>query len=63
MTLIIPHKKTKNHRIMTAEQKGHNHLINSARMRVEHSIGRPKRYVRLADPYDRTKASSTINLT
>ena len=53
-TLMIPHKKSKNHRILTAEQKEHNHLVNSTRVRVEHSIGRLKRYARLADPYDGT---------
>ena len=52
--LMIPHKKTKNHRILTAEQKGHKRLVNSTRVRVEHSIGRHKRYARLADPYDGT---------
>ena len=53
-TLMIPHKRSKNHRILTAEQKEHNHLVNSARVRVVHSIGRLKRYARLADPYDET---------
>ena len=53
-TLVIPHKRSKNHRILTAEQKEHNHLVNSTRMRVEHSIGRLKRYARLTDPYDGT---------
>ena len=53
-TLMIPHKRSKNHRILTAEQKEHNHLVNSIRVRVEHSIGRLKRYARLADPYDGT---------
>ena len=52
--LMIPHKKSKNHRILTAEQKEHNHRVNSTRVRVEHSIGRLKRYARLADPYDET---------
>ncbi len=28
--------------------------VNSTRVRVEHSIGRLKRYARLADPYDNT---------
>ena len=50
--LMIPHKRTKNHRVLTAEQKEHNHRVNSTRVRVEHSIGRLKRYARLADPYD-----------
>ena len=53
-TLMIPHKRSKNHRILTAEQKEHNHLVNSTRVCVEHSIGRLKRYARLADPYDGT---------
>ena len=53
-TLMIPHKRSKNHRILTAEQKEHNHLVNSTRVLVEHSIGRLKRYARLADPYDGT---------
>ena len=53
-TPMIPHKRSKNHRILTAEQKEHNHLVNSTRVRVEHSIGRLKRYARLADPYDGT---------
>ena len=53
-TLMIPHKRSKNHRTLTAEQKEHNHLVNSTRVRVEHSIGRLKRYARLADPYDGT---------
>ena len=53
-TLMIPHKRSKNHRILTAEQKEHNHLVNSTRVRVEHSIGRLKRHARLADPYDGT---------
>ena len=51
---MIPHRGSKNHRTLTAEQKEHNHLVNSARVRVEHSIGRLKRYARLADPYDGT---------
>ena len=29
-------------------------IVNSTRVRVEHSIGRLKRYARLADPYDGT---------
>ena len=53
-TLMIPHQRSKNHRILTAEQKEHNHQVNSTRVRVEHSIGRLKRYARLADPYDET---------
>ena len=53
-SLMIPHKRSKNHRTLTAEQKKHNHRVNSTRMRVEHSIGRLKRYARLADPYDKT---------
>ena len=53
-TLMIPHRRSKNHRILTAEQREHNHLVNSTRVRVEHSIGRLKRYARLADPYDGT---------
>ena len=52
--LMIPHKRSKNHRILTAEQKEHNHLVNSTRVRVEHSIGRIKRYARMTDPYDGT---------
>ena len=51
---MIPHKRSKNHRILTAEQKEYNHLANSTRVRVEHSIGRLKCYARLADPYDGT---------
>ena len=52
--LMIPHKRSKNHRILTAEQKEHNHLINSTRVQVEHSIRRIKRYARMTDPYDGT---------
>ena len=52
MTLMIPHKKTKNYKILTEEQRGHSRLVSSTRVRVEHSIGRLKRYARLADPYD-----------
>ena len=51
---MISCKRSKSHRILTAEQKEHSHLVNSTRVRVEHSIGRPKRYARLADPYDGT---------
>ena len=51
---MIPYKGSKNHRILTAEQKAHNHLVNSTRVLVEHSIGRIKRYARLTDPYDGT---------
>ena len=36
---MIPHKKSKNHRTLTAEQKEHNHRVNSTPVRVEHSIG------------------------
>ena len=54
ITLMIPYKRSKNHRILTAEQKAHNHLVNSTRVLVEHSIGRIKRYARLTDPYDGT---------
>ena len=39
---------------LTAEQKEHSHLVNSTRVRVEHSVGRLKRYARLVDPYDGT---------
>ena len=53
-TLMIPYKRSKKHRILTAEQKAHNHLVNSTRVRVEHSIGRIKRYACLTDPYDGT---------
>ena len=53
-TLMIPHKRSKNHRILTAEQKAYNHLVNSTRVRVEHSIGRIKHYARMTDPYDGT---------
>ena len=52
MTLMIPRKKTKNHKILTEEQKEHSRLASSTRVRVKHSIGRLKRYARLADPYD-----------
>ena len=50
----FPHK-----RFLTAEQKEHNHLVNSTRVRVEHSIGRLKRYARLADPYDAIPVHAT----
>ena len=53
-TLMIPYKRSKNHRILTAEQREHDYLVNSTRVRVEHSVGRLKRYTRLADPYDGT---------
>ena len=53
-TLMIPYKRSKKHRILTVEQKAHNHLVNSTRVLVEHSIGRIKRYARLTDPYDGT---------
>ena len=53
-TLMIPYKRSKKHRILTAEQKAHNHPVNSTRVLVEHSIGRIKRYARLTDPYDGT---------
>ena len=49
---MIPHKRSKNHQILTAEQKAHNHLVNSTRVPVKHSIGRIKRYARITDPYD-----------
>ena len=48
-TLMIPYKRSKKHRILTAEQKVHNHLVNSTRVRVEHSIGRIKRYAHMTD--------------
>ena len=54
ITLMIPYKRSKNHRILTAEQKAHNHLVNSTRVLVEHSIEKVKRYARLTDPYDGT---------
>ena len=53
-TTMIPHKRSKEHRTLTAEQKEHNRKVNSTRIRVEHSIGRLKRYDRLVDPYDGT---------
>ena len=40
-----PHKKYKNTQILTAGQKEHNHLVNSAMVLMKHSIGRIKRYV------------------
>ena len=52
--LMIPHKRSKNRRTLTAEQKEHNHTVNSTRVLVEHSIGRIKRYARMVDPYDGT---------
>ena len=54
ITLMIPYKRSKNRRILTVEQKEHNHLVNSTRVPVEHSIGRVKCYARLTDPYDGT---------
>ena len=54
ITLMIPYKRSKNRRILTVEQKEHNHLVNSTRVLVEHSIGRVKCYARLTDPYDGT---------
>ena len=48
---LQPHKKTKNHKRFTKEEKEHNHAVNSARVKVEHSIGRLKRYGRLTAPY------------
>ena len=51
---LQPHKKTKNHKRFTKEEKEHNHAVNSARVKVEHSIGRLKRYGRLTAPYDGT---------
>ena len=53
-TPMIPHKKSKEHRTLTAKQKEHNRKVNTTRIRVEHSIGRLKRYDRLVDPYDGT---------
>ena len=47
----IPYKKTRD-TPLTPEQKKHNHRINSTRVLVEHTMGRLKRYARLADPYD-----------
>ena len=52
--LMIPHKRSKNHRILTVKQKEHNHLVNSTRVWAEHAIGRIKRYARMTDPYDGT---------
>ena len=52
-SLMIPHKRSKNMDPGTAEQKEHNHLVNSTRVRVEHSIGRLKRYARLRRPVRR----------
>ena len=54
ITLMNPYKRSKNRRILTAKQKEYNHLVNSARVLAEHSIGRIKRYARLTDPYDGT---------
>ncbi len=51
----IPHKKTKK-TPLTPEQREHNRRIHSERVLVEHTIGRLKRYARLADPYDGTAA-------
>ena len=51
-TLMIPYKKSKNRRIMTAEQKKHNYLVNSTRVLVKHFIGRIKHYACLTYPYD-----------
>ena len=48
-TLMIPYKRSKKHRILTVEQKTHNHPVNSTRVLVEHSIGRIKRYAHLTD--------------
>ena len=35
ITLMIPYKRSKKHRILTVEQKAHNHLVNSTRVLVE----------------------------
>ncbi len=51
ITPEIPHKKSKK-APLTPEQREHNHRIHSERVLVEHTIGRLKRYARLADPYD-----------
>ena len=55
ITPEIPHKKSKK-APLTPEQREHNHRIHSERVLVEHTIGRLKRYARLADPYDGTAA-------
>ena len=34
--LMISHKRTRNHRILTAGQKEHSHLVNSIRVRIKH---------------------------
>ena len=57
---LQPHKKTKNHKRFTKATRekdlpGTTHAaFNSARVKVEHSIGRLKRYGRLTAPYDGT---------
>ena len=50
---MIRHKRTKKSPL-TREQGRYNSRINSERVRVEHSIGRLKRYDRITDPYDGT---------
>ena len=52
-TLMILHKRSKNHRILTAEQKAHSYMVSFG-VRMEHSIGRLKWYARLVGPYDMT---------
>ena len=49
-----PHKRSKNHRHFTPKEKKENHNVNSIRVKVEHSIGRLKRYGRLVAPYNGT---------
>ena len=49
-----PHKKSKDHGHFTPEEKEENHSINSTGVKVEHSIGRLKRYGKLVVPYSGT---------
>ena len=44
---MIPHKRSKNHRILTAEQEEHSHLVNSTRVRVQVPLYQIENYVGL----------------
>ena len=46
----IPYKKSKKHPL-TQDEKTYNHALSSFRVRVEHAIGRMKRFRILADRY------------
>lgn len=47
----IPHKRTRNHKLLTRSEKIENHKQRKIRVKVEHCLSRLKKFKALADIY------------